>query len=119
MKEQIKVCEVGPFICLKLQAYHSRAQSKDVFDFVRAVRDYDGGTDAAIAAFHAESSCNLAYDCAMHTLTERFADTKSKGPMQYVDFCSGSLIADSAFDMGFLREQYANEAFDAARILLP
>ena len=113
--EQVKVCEVGPFICLKLQAYHNRAQSKDVFDFVRAVRDYDEGTEAAVAAFLAESGRNLAFECALHTLKDRFGEATSKGPVQYADFCAGSLMSDSAADTDFLRRQYANEAVDAAQ----
>lgn len=116
--ERVKVCEVGPFVCLKLQAYHNRAQGKDVFDFVRAVRDYDGGTDAALASFRAESGRNLAFECARHTLQDRFGAATSKGPVQYADFCVGTFIADSAADTEFLRQQYANEAVDAARALL-
>ena len=86
-----KVCEVGPFLCLKLLAYQNRAQSKDVFDVVRAVRDYDGGTEAAAMAFRAESGINLAFNCALHTLKTRFSDISEKGPVQYADFCMGGL----------------------------
>ncbi len=118
VKERVKICEVGPFICLKLQAYHNRAQSKDVFDFVRAVRDYDGGTAAAAAAFLAESGRNLAFECAIHTLKDRFEGARAKGPVQYADFCSGSLMANSATDTAFLQQQYANEAVDAAQVLI-
>ncbi len=116
--ERIKVCEVGPFICLKLLAYHNRAQSKDVFDLVRAVRDYDQGTEAAVAAFHAESGRNLAFEYAIHTLQERFGETTSKGPVQYSDFCTGSLMSDSSADAEFVRAQYANETIDVARALI-
>jgi hypothetical protein len=116
--EQIKVCEVGAFICLKLQAYHNRAQSKDVFDLVRVVRDYDGGTAAAAAAFRAEEAKNLAYPMSVHTLEDRFAAETSKGPVQYADFCSGKLMSDTASDVEYLQQQYANEAVDAARALL-
>lgn len=116
--ERVKVCEAGPFICLKLQAYRNRAQSKDVFDFVRVVRDYDKGTESAIAAFHAESDINPAYRCARQTLEERFAATTSKGPMQYTDFCAGRGMTDATDDVDFLRQQYANEAVDAARLLM-
>jgi hypothetical protein len=116
--EQIKVCEAGPFLCLKLQAYHNRAQSKDVFDIVRTVRDYDGGTVAAAIAFRSESDKNLAFDCANHALETRFSDPSAKGPVQYADFCTGGLLAESAADTTFLMQQYANEAVDAARALL-
>lgn len=118
VQERIKVCEVGPFICLKLLAYHNRAQSKDVFDIVRTVRDYDGGTEAAAAAFRAECGKNLAFDCSLHTLKERFSDAAAKGPVQYADFCAGGLVDESTADAKFLRQQYANEAVDAAYALL-
>ncbi len=118
VQELIKVCEVGPFLCLKLQAYHNRAQSKDVFDVVRTIRDYDGGTEAAATAFRAESGNNLAFDCALHSLKTRFSDPTAKGPIQYADFCAGGLVAESAADTKFLVQQYANEAVDAAHALL-
>lgn len=118
VKERIKVCEVGPFICLKLLAYHNRAQSKDVFDIVRTVRDYDRGTDVAAAAFRDERSRNLAFDCALHTLKERISDASAKGPVQYADFCAGGLVDNQTADAKFLRQQYANEAVDAANVLL-
>ncbi len=103
---------------MKLLAYHNRAQSKDVFDVVRTVRDYDSGTEAAAMAFWAESGSNLAFDCALHTLKTRFLDTSSKGPIQYADFCMGGVTAGSAADTTFLMQQYANEAVDAAHALL-
>jgi len=49
VKEGVRVCEIGPFMCLKLQAYHGRAEKKDIFDVIRAVIHYDGGLDVAIA----------------------------------------------------------------------
>ena len=83
------------------------AQNKDVFDFVRAVRDYDGGAEAAVAAFHAESGRNLAFEGAMHTLTNRFAVETSKGPIQHADFCPGRLTADSEADVEHARSLLA------------
>jgi len=115
--EQVKVCEVGPFICLKLQAYCGRAQGKDIFDFVRAIRDYDGGMDAAARFFHAEKGQNLAYEPALQILRERFKDARSKGPIQYADFCmSGNMGVSES--QRHLRIERANEALDAAHFLL-
>jgi hypothetical protein len=34
VKERVRVCEVGPFLCLKLQAYQGRAEKKDLFDVI-------------------------------------------------------------------------------------
>jgi hypothetical protein len=75
---------------MKLQAYAGRSQGTDVFDFVRAVRDYDGGIDSAVRLFQAERGSNLAYEPAMKVLQDRFGGVRSKGPTQYADFCMPS-----------------------------
>jgi hypothetical protein len=36
--EQIRVCEAGPFLCMKLASYGQRAASKDLFDIVQVVQ---------------------------------------------------------------------------------
>jgi len=115
--ERVRVCEVGPFVCLKLQAYGSRHQSKDVFDLVRVVRDYDrGGPGQAAGLFHAEQERNLAYDVAIKVLAGHFSGPESKGPAQYADFCLGGTPPQSV-DGRFLRSQRVNEALDVARLL--
>jgi hypothetical protein len=116
--QRVKICEVGPFACLKLQAYGSRHQSKDVFDFVRAVRDYDcGGPEEAVRLFHAECGRNLAYDVAMQVLTDHFDGPESKGPAQYADFCVGGIQPETS-DGRFIQSQRINEALDVAGLLL-
>lgn len=116
--EKVKVCEVGPFACLKLQAYGNRHQSEDVFDFVRVLRDYDyGGPSEAARLFHAERDRNLAYDVAIEVLQGHFANRESKGPAQYADFCEGGL-SPLTDDARFMRSQRINEALDVARLLL-
>lgn len=115
--EEVRVCEVGPYLCLKLQAYAGRAQGKDVFDVVRAVRDYDGGSEAAAVHFHAERGKNLAYEPALRILRERFEDARSKGPTQYASFCMPS---DTDINDAQRRNRIGrvNEALDAAHFLL-
>lgn len=49
-----RVCEVGPFLALKLRAFCNRQQPKDAFDILYTLRHYDGGSAAAIAAFSEE-----------------------------------------------------------------
>ena len=114
--EQIRVCEAGPYICLKLLAYANRAKSKDVFDLVRCVKDYDGGPSEAARLFQSEQGFNMAFDSAMEVLDARFADAGSKGPMQYVDFCYGGL-RDGGSDLDYHKAQAANETVDVARLL--
>lgn len=53
----IRVCEIGPFLCLKLRACGADSverHGKDAFDIVNAVRYYDKGPESAFAAFAAE-----------------------------------------------------------------
>ncbi len=119
--ERVKVCEVGPFVCLKLLAYggpKGRHQSKDVFDFVRAIRDYDrGGPSQAARLFHAERGRNLAYDIAIEVLAGHFAGLESKGPAQYADFCVGG-VQPQTDDGRFIQSRRINEALDVAQLLL-
>lgn len=114
--EDVRVCEAGPCICLKLLAYHSRAKSKDVFDLVRCVRDYDGGPEEAARKFCREKGRNKAFGVAGHILEERFANERSKGPKQYADFCLGGV--DSSADTDFLERQRVNEALDVSQLLM-
>ena len=115
--ETVRVCEVGPYICLKLQAYAGRSQGKDVFDLVRAIRDYDGGIEAAAALFHAERDRNLAYPHALRILRDRFAGRHSKGPMQYANFCMPA-DEDASESQREQRAARVNEALDSAALLL-
>lgn len=115
--EEVRVCDVGPYICLKLLAYAGRAQGKDIFDFVRAVRDYDGGSEAAAALFHAERGQNLAYEPALKILRERFEEARSKGPTQYANFCMPN-DTDLNDAQRRNRTERVNEALDAAYFLL-
>ena len=113
VSEKIRICEIGPYICLKLQAYANRAQSKDVFDFVTAVKNYDKGTTEAIRLFRNEEKVNLSYKKAIEVLQERFLNERSKGPVQYADFCLGGLDATNS-DMEFRRKQLINEALNVS-----
>ena len=50
-RETVKVCDIGPFLCLKLQAYAQRAEPKDVFDAIHTVLAYDPSVTAAVEGF--------------------------------------------------------------------
>ena len=103
---------------LKLQAYGNRHQSKDVFDLVRVIRDYDrGGPAEAARLVHAERGRNIAYDIAIEVLTNHFAGPESKGPAQYADFCVGGVQLLEE-DGRFILSQRVNEALDVAELLL-
>ena len=113
----VKVCEVGPFLCLKLQAYVQRAERKDAFDFVHTLLNYDGGPRRAAEAFEAEEGVNLAFNTARRVLEERFADERSQGPAAYAAFCLGDRVAGGAEETEELRAQLTTEAVTAAFLL--
>jgi hypothetical protein len=89
-----RVCEVGPFLALKLRAFLHRQQGKDVFDLLYTLLHYDGGTEAAIAAFAAESVArNPAIPDARLALKTLFADESAPGPVKAAHFVYGPLAA--------------------------
>ncbi len=118
VREEVKVCEAGPFLCLKLQAYARRDERKDVFDFVHTLRHYDGGPPEAALAFRAEDGVNLAYPVARRVLEERFMDEQSKGPRAYAEFCLGDDLWPGGAEMEGTRDQLLAEAVTAAHLLL-
>lgn len=113
--ETIRVAEIGPFLCLKLNGYAGRAESKDVFDIVYSVKNYDRGPDEAARLFREESGHNLAFEPAHLILQERFATERAKGPVQYAAFCTSGQRGP---DVEEERARLANEAVDMAIRLL-
>jgi len=118
VRETVKVCEIGPFLCLKLQAYAKRAEPKDVFDAVHAVLAYDLGVVAAEEGFHREAGPNLAYAVAKQVLEKRFREEREKGPSDYASFCLGDPDASIDEDADFRRSALAADAVTVAHRLL-
>lgn len=116
--EAVKVCEVGPFLCLKLQAYAGRAERKDVFDVVHTFLNYDVGVEAAAAAFQAEAGVNLALPVARRMLEERFGDEEAKGPTDYANFCLGDPVRSEDDVLEFRRRELMADAVNVGRRLL-
>ena len=86
-----RVCEVGPFLALKLRAFRNRQQPKDAFDILYTILHYDGGINAAITAFATEVRVgNPACIDALHTLREHFATETSPGPVKASHFILGA-----------------------------
>lgn len=110
--ERVRVCEAGPFLCLKLAAYANRAEGKDVFDVVRLALDYDRGLDASVAAFRAERDINGAFSKAEAVLNERFDSPEAKGPVDYANFCLAGLRSVLGLeDYDRLLQERRNEAW--------
>lgn len=114
-----RVCEVGPFLALKLRAFCDRQQPKDAFDILYTLRHYDGGSAAAFAAFAAEVRAgNPACTDAVRTLNEHFKTETSPGPVKASHFVFGQAAPGESDDMRFLRTTLRQDMVDAAAQLL-
>ena len=117
--EKVRICEAGPFLCLKLASYGQRAASKDLFDIVQVVQSYDQGSETAARLFRAESEINPAYVPAIRVLKDRFAEVTGKAAVHYADFCVGAQSGTiPPEDYLMMRQQYANTAVTAGILLI-
>ncbi len=114
-----RVCEVGPFLVLKLRAFLHRQQGKDAFDLLYTLLHYDGGTQAAIAAFAIEAAAgNPAFPDARRALETLFADDASPGPVKAAHFVQGPVQPGESADIRFRRLQLRQDALTLGEALL-
>jgi hypothetical protein len=114
-----RVCEVGPFLALKLRAFYDRQQPKDAFDILYTLRHYDGGTIAAVTAFAEEVRVgNPACPDALRSLKEHFIHESSPGPVKASHFVFGQTSPSQSEDVRFRRVVIRQDMVDAAAQLL-
>lgn len=114
-----RVCEVGPFLALKLRAFCDRQQPKDAFDILYTLRHYDGGAAAAFAAFAEEVRVgNPACPDALRSLKQHFTSETSPGPVKASHFVLGHALPGESEDTRFLRTSLRQDMVDAAALLL-
>lgn len=94
-----RVCEVGPYLVLKLRAFFHRQQGKDTFDLLYTLLHYDGGMESAIAAFAAEAAAgNPAMPDARRALETLFTDENAPGPVKAVHLVLGPATPGESAD---------------------
>ncbi len=114
-----RICEVGPFLALKLRAFCDRQQPKDVFDVLYTLRHYDRGTTAAVSAFAEEVRVgNPACPDALRSLKVHFLHESSPGPVKASHFVFGPINPNESQDVQFRRVVLRQEMVDAAAQLL-
>ncbi len=117
-KLNIRVCEVGPFLAMKLRAFARRQAPKDVFDILYTLLHYDRGTNAAVAAFGEEVRAgNPACADAVACLNQHFRDEQSSAPVRAASFVLGQFVAGESADIRFRRLQVQQDMVDAGRLL--
>lgn len=114
-----RICEIGPFLALKLRAFLRRQQPKDAFDILYSVLHYDGGTEAAIASFTEElQQGNTASPDALRALQQLFANEDSPGPAKASHFVLGGAGPHESEDVKYRRASIRQEMVDVAKKLL-
>jgi hypothetical protein len=114
----IRVCEVGPFLALKLRAFGSRQQPKDAFDILYTLSHYDAGTVRAVCAFAEEAACgNSAMNDALQCLMNHFVDENSPGPLRAAYFVHGRQVPGEPGDVALQRIMIRQDMVDAANQL--
>jgi hypothetical protein len=102
----VRVCEVGPFLAMKLRAFAWRQAPKDAFDILYTLLHYDRGTNAAVAAFGEEVRAgNPACSDATACLNQHFRDEKSSAPVRAANFVLGQFVAGESADIRMQRMQ--------------
>lgn len=114
-----RVCDIGPFLALKLRAFCHRQQPKDAFDILYTILHYDGGIEAAIAAFAEEVRLeNPACPDALETLAQDFQSPASPGPAKASHFVCGDRSRNESEDSKFIRNTIRQDMVDAAAKLI-
>ena len=115
----LRVCEVGPFLALKLRAFLHRQQAKDAFDILYTLLHYDRGTAAALAAFAEELRAqNTVCPDALLCLQRHFDSEASLGPAKAAQFFPGPATPNEPADIRFQRLQIQQEMVNAAGLLI-
>ncbi len=114
----IRVCEVGPFLAMKLRAFAWRQAPKDAFDILYSLLHYDRGTQAAVAAFAEEvRSGNPACGDALMCLDKHFRDEQSSAPIRAANFVLGPVLAGESEGAHIRRLQIQQDMVDTGRLL--
>ena len=119
-KQQVtaRVCEVGPFLVLKLRAMLIRQHGKDAFDILYTLLHYDGGMDAAIRAFAVEAQAgNPAMPEARQALETLFADETASGPVKAAHFVLGPYQSGESLATRQRRQEICQDMVSAAAAL--
>jgi len=115
----VRVCEVGPFLTMKLRAFKFRQQPKDAFDILYTILHYDGGTDAVISGFQEEIRArNPAISDALDCLRDSFDDERSLGPVKAAHFIFGQTGPNESEDIRFRRRQIQQDMVSAGKRLM-
>jgi hypothetical protein len=114
----VRICEVGPFLVLKLRAFASRQAPKDAIDLLYTLLHYDGGIEAAVAAFRAEGAAgNPAFPEAAACLRQHFGNEDAAAPVRAAHFVHGPVTGRETSDIRLLRQQIQQDVVSMGLLL--
>jgi hypothetical protein len=114
----VRICEVGPFLAMKLRAFARRQQPKDAFDVLYTLLYYDKGINAAATAFAEEVRLhNPACPDAIRSLERDFDSENSPAPMKAAHFVLGQAVPNEPADLRTRRLRIQQEMVDAGKLL--
>ena len=114
-----RVCEVGPYLALKLRAFKFRQQPKDAFDILYTVKHYDNGPKAAIEAFAQEAeSENPACPDAVESLRQDFLSENASAPVRAAHFVLGEVSRTENKEIKLRRTLIKQDMVDIATELV-
>ena len=117
-KVTLRVCEVGPFLALKLRAFAHRQQPKDAFDILYTLLHYDRGTNVAVAAFAEEVRLkNPACPDAIQCIEREFGSETSPAPVKAAHFVLGPTTRGESSDLRTRRLQIQQDVVSAGKLL--
>lgn len=113
-----RVCEVGPFLVMKLRAFARRQAPKDAFDILYTLSHYDKGTEIAVKMFVEEFHAgNPACLDAAACLQDHFRDERSSAPVRGANFLLGQSAPNEIADITFRRQQIQQDMVNAGSLL--
>jgi len=113
-----RVCEVGPFLSMKLRAFARRQQPKDAFDILYTLLHYDKGPHSAVAAFAEEVRLNNpACPDALRCLEHEFGSEDAPAPVKAAHFVLGQTNPGEHPDLRTRRLQIQQDMVDAGKLL--
>lgn len=82
---RVRVASIVPFIVMKAMALHDRLKEKDAYDIYFCLRNYPGGPQALVQAFHPHLRHGLVRE-GLEKIAEKFASPAHVGPRFVADF---------------------------------
>jgi hypothetical protein len=103
--ETVNVCRPVPFVVLKSLSFSDRRESKDAYDLVYIIENFDGGPAKLAKTVREDEIKSEFWDESVESLRNHFESIGHTGPARYASFLGDKTRAAQAFAavQGFLK----------------